>query len=218
MEEGVTESLCGLDKSPSKGNGTDIGRKNRTMIISELRGSSGRGCLPSFGMYQHQCLEELFFTVFLLLCECKWLSLRRWDGSVFGTVVSHCIFDDCSRQMAAHLEPGSALGTEYYGRFFVMLYSVPYMWGVRMEGGQRSECPKQAQVRSGVCAQQVWHLGVGASHDAIHSSVLLLDISELTVTPRLARGFAFSVEPGQLAHHVQIKPTEKAHNTLKTAF
>nr|XP_033474009.1 potassium voltage-gated channel subfamily A member 1 [Epinephelus lanceolatus] len=30
MEEGVTESLCGLDKSPSKGNGTDIGRKNST--------------------------------------------------------------------------------------------------------------------------------------------------------------------------------------------
>uniref|UniRef100_A0A668AFP9 Potassium voltage-gated channel subfamily A member 4 n=2 Tax=Myripristis murdjan TaxID=586833 RepID=A0A668AFP9_9TELE len=28
MEEGVTESLCGLDKSPSKGNGTDISRKN----------------------------------------------------------------------------------------------------------------------------------------------------------------------------------------------
>ncbi|XP_067104920.1 potassium voltage-gated channel subfamily A member 1 [Osmerus mordax] len=29
MEEGVTESLCGVDKqSPSKGNGTDIGRKN----------------------------------------------------------------------------------------------------------------------------------------------------------------------------------------------
>uniref|UniRef100_I3JEP5 Potassium voltage-gated channel subfamily A member 4 n=1 Tax=Oreochromis niloticus TaxID=8128 RepID=I3JEP5_ORENI len=30
MEEGVTESLCGLDKSPSKGNGTDISRKNST--------------------------------------------------------------------------------------------------------------------------------------------------------------------------------------------
>ena len=30
MEEGVTESLCGLDKSPSKGNGTDIGRRNST--------------------------------------------------------------------------------------------------------------------------------------------------------------------------------------------
>uniref|UniRef100_A0A8C9ZD24 Potassium voltage-gated channel subfamily A member 4 n=2 Tax=Sander lucioperca TaxID=283035 RepID=A0A8C9ZD24_SANLU len=30
MEEGLTESLCGLDKSPSKGNGTDIGRKNST--------------------------------------------------------------------------------------------------------------------------------------------------------------------------------------------
>ncbi|CAL8244430.1 unnamed protein product [Lota lota] len=28
MEEGVTESLCGLDKSPSKGNGTEINRKN----------------------------------------------------------------------------------------------------------------------------------------------------------------------------------------------
>ncbi|XP_034021222.1 potassium voltage-gated channel subfamily A member 1 [Thalassophryne amazonica] len=30
MEEGVTESLCGLDKSPSKGNGTDMSRKNST--------------------------------------------------------------------------------------------------------------------------------------------------------------------------------------------
>ncbi|XP_037103592.1 potassium voltage-gated channel subfamily A member 1 [Syngnathus acus] len=30
MEEGVTESLCGLDKSPSKGNGTDISRRNST--------------------------------------------------------------------------------------------------------------------------------------------------------------------------------------------
>ncbi|XP_020567661.1 potassium voltage-gated channel subfamily A member 4 [Oryzias latipes] len=30
MEEGLTESLCGLDKSPSKGNGTDISRKNST--------------------------------------------------------------------------------------------------------------------------------------------------------------------------------------------
>ncbi|XP_062845560.1 potassium voltage-gated channel subfamily A member 1 [Trichomycterus rosablanca] len=31
MEEGVTESLCGLDKqSPSRGNGTDIGRRNST--------------------------------------------------------------------------------------------------------------------------------------------------------------------------------------------
>ncbi|MEQ2167959.1 Potassium voltage-gated channel subfamily A member 4, partial [Goodea atripinnis] len=30
MEEGVTESLCGLDKSPSKGNGTDLSRKNST--------------------------------------------------------------------------------------------------------------------------------------------------------------------------------------------
>lgn len=28
MDEGVTESLCGLDKSPSKGNGTDISRRN----------------------------------------------------------------------------------------------------------------------------------------------------------------------------------------------
>ncbi|XP_077444649.1 potassium voltage-gated channel subfamily A member 1 [Stigmatopora argus] len=30
MEEGVTESLCALDKSPSKGNGTDISRRNST--------------------------------------------------------------------------------------------------------------------------------------------------------------------------------------------
>lgn len=31
MEEGVTESLCGLDKqSPGRGNGTDIGRRNST--------------------------------------------------------------------------------------------------------------------------------------------------------------------------------------------
>ncbi|XP_026873468.1 potassium voltage-gated channel subfamily A member 4 [Electrophorus electricus] len=31
MEEGVTESLCGVDKqSPSRGNGTDIGRRNST--------------------------------------------------------------------------------------------------------------------------------------------------------------------------------------------
>ncbi|KAK7912971.1 hypothetical protein WMY93_013182 [Mugilogobius chulae] len=34
MEEGVTESLCGLDKSPSKGNGTDISRKNSTISKS----------------------------------------------------------------------------------------------------------------------------------------------------------------------------------------
>ncbi|XP_071258280.1 potassium voltage-gated channel subfamily A member 1-like [Salvelinus alpinus] len=35
MEEGVTESLCGVDKSPSKGNGTDIGRKNSTSSKSQ---------------------------------------------------------------------------------------------------------------------------------------------------------------------------------------
>ncbi|KAM8877497.1 potassium voltage-gated channel subfamily A member 1 [Synchiropus picturatus] len=34
MEEGVTESLCGLDKSPSKGNGTDISRRNSTISKS----------------------------------------------------------------------------------------------------------------------------------------------------------------------------------------
>ncbi|KAJ7985738.1 hypothetical protein DPEC_G00343580 [Dallia pectoralis] len=35
MEEGVTESLCGLDKSPSKGNGTDIGRRTSTSSKSQ---------------------------------------------------------------------------------------------------------------------------------------------------------------------------------------